>query len=40
MAGERVQRRLERLLDEADEAVANMTGKRVRQAARAVIAAD
>ena len=40
MASERVQRRIERLLDEADEAVSRYDWEAVRQAARAVLRFD
>ena len=40
MASERFQRRIERLLDEADEAIARYDWEAVRQAAEAVLAID
>ena len=40
MASERFQRRIERLLDEADEAIARYDWEAVRQAAQAVLAID
>ncbi len=40
MASDRIQRRIERLLDEADEAVARYDWQAVRQAAQAVLALD
>jgi len=40
MASERFQRRIERLLDEADEAIARYGWEAVRQAAQAVLAID
>ena len=40
MASERFQRRIERLLDEADEALARYDWEAVRQAAQAVLAID
>ena len=40
MATERLQRRIEQFLDEADEAVARYDWEAVRQAAQAVLAID
>ncbi len=40
MASERFQRRIERLLDEADEAISQFDWERVRQCAQAVLAID
>ena len=40
MASERFQRRIDRLLDEADEAIARYDWEAVRQAAQAVLAID
>ena len=40
MASERFQRRIERLLDEADEAISRYDWEAVRQAALAVLAID
>lgn len=40
MAGDRRQRRIERLLDEADEAVAQLDWETVRAGAQAVLASD